>query len=90
MRDAIGSGATGDKVDFPDPDAATLGTDEEAGGPSPTPSERAAALRQELRQSAVRGDRNGCWKLSLPDGGMANDLRRMYRLVVIAWALWMG
>src|SRR5271166_5905484 len=32
LRRAIDSGATGDKVHFPDPAAAPLGTDDEAGG----------------------------------------------------------
>jgi hypothetical protein len=32
LRDAIDSGETHDKVDYPDPAAAPLGTDEEAGG----------------------------------------------------------
>ena len=40
IRDAIDSGATGEKVGHPDPAAAPLGTDAEAGGNSPTPTER--------------------------------------------------
>jgi hypothetical protein len=40
MRDAIDSGATGEKVGYPDPAAAPLGTDAEAAGKSPTPTER--------------------------------------------------
>lgn len=39
LRDAIDHGATADKVDFPDPAAAPLGTDAEAGGFAPTPAE---------------------------------------------------
>jgi hypothetical protein len=35
LRAAIDSGATGDKVAFPDPAAAPLGTDAEAAGASP-------------------------------------------------------
>lgn len=40
IRDAIDSGATGEKVGHPDPAATPLGTDAEAGGNSPTPAER--------------------------------------------------
>ena len=40
IRDAIDSGATGEKVGHPDPAAAPLGTDAEAGGNGPTPGER--------------------------------------------------
>ncbi|HEY1340953.1 MAG TPA: hypothetical protein VGF59_25750 [Bryobacteraceae bacterium] len=35
LRHDIDRGRTGDKVDFPDPAAAPLGTDEEAAGSSP-------------------------------------------------------
>ena len=39
LRDRIDSGETGDKVAFPDPAAAPLGTDAEAGGHPPTAAE---------------------------------------------------
>ena len=39
LRYAIDHGAAGDKVDFPDPAAAPLGTDAEAGGFPPTAEE---------------------------------------------------
>lgn len=45
IRHAIDSGATGEKVAFPDPAAAPLGTDAEAGGNSPTRQERAMEVR---------------------------------------------
>jgi hypothetical protein len=57
LRADIDSGRTGDKVDFPDPYAAPLGTDEEAGGVT-TPEEALEKARQaELRlgQNAMRG-----------------------------------
>jgi hypothetical protein len=41
IRHAIDSGATGEKVGFPDPATAPLGTDAEAGGIPPTHAERA-------------------------------------------------
>lgn len=40
IRDAIDSGKTGEKLDFPDPAVAPLGTDAEAGGNPPTQVER--------------------------------------------------
>ncbi|HVW93756.1 MAG TPA: hypothetical protein VHB74_14275 [Devosia sp.] len=39
-RAAIDSGAAGDKIAFPDPAAAPLGTDAEASGAPPTAAER--------------------------------------------------
>lgn len=39
LKRDINSGLTGDKVNFFDPAAAPLGTDEEAGGASPTPED---------------------------------------------------
>ena len=49
LRADIDSGRTGDKVAFPDPSAAPLGTDEEAGGVT-TPEQALEKARQaELR-----------------------------------------
>jgi hypothetical protein len=48
LRAAIDSGAAGDKVAFPDPAAAPLGTDAEASGAPPASSERRQAFRAEL------------------------------------------
>ena len=45
LRHRIDSGSTGEKVDFPDPAAAPLGTDDEAAGNSPTLLERAMEAR---------------------------------------------
>ena len=39
LRHAVDSGRTGDKVAYPDPAAAPLGTDAEAGGIPPTPAD---------------------------------------------------
>ena len=41
IRQAIDSGLTGEKVGFPDPATAPLGTDSEAAGQVPTARERA-------------------------------------------------
>ena len=50
LKDDIDSGRSGDKVAFPDPAAAPLGTDEEAGGTPTNPQllflERQANLSQ--------------------------------------------
>ena len=40
LRNNIDSGASGEKVSFPDPAAAPLGTDAEASGNPPTEAER--------------------------------------------------
>jgi len=51
LRIAIDREAQGDKVDFPDPAAAPLGTDEEASGNPPTGEE----LAMEPLEPAARG-----------------------------------
>ncbi len=52
LRHEIDSCRTGDKVPFPDPSAAPLGTDEEAGGAPASAAEIDQAMRHE------RGDSN--------------------------------
>jgi hypothetical protein len=47
IRHAIDQGITGEKVAFPDPAAAPLGTDAEAGGSPPTHAERAVAAESQ-------------------------------------------
>ena len=47
LRGDIDSGRTGDKVDWPDPAAAPLGTDDEAAGRPPNASAVGAARRRE-------------------------------------------
>ena len=47
LRSEIDSGRTGDKVGYPDPAMAPLGTDDEAAGAPPTRDEIATARRQE-------------------------------------------
>lgn len=47
LRIAIDRGETGDKVAYPDPAAAPLGTDAEAGGNPPTAREIRAAARHQ-------------------------------------------
>jgi len=48
LRDDIDNGRSGDKIGFPDPAAAPLGTDAEAGGASPTPEQVRMAQRHEV------------------------------------------
>jgi hypothetical protein len=48
LRVDIDSGSTGDKVDWPDPATAPLGTDDEAAGTPPLRERVELALRQEL------------------------------------------
>ena len=50
LRDEIDHGQAGDKVSFPDPAAAPLGTDDEAAGHPPTPEQIAMARRLEVRE----------------------------------------
>ena len=49
LRDRVDSGQTGEKVAMPDPAAAPLGTDAEAGGHPPTAQERSLAARRAPR-----------------------------------------
>ena len=51
LKGLIDSGRTGDKVSFPDPGAAPLGTDDEAAGTPDTPARVAMAIRHELKNS---------------------------------------
>lgn len=50
LRQAIDLGHTGDKIDFPDPATAPLGTDAEAGGVSPS----AAEIAQDIASTPPR------------------------------------
>jgi hypothetical protein len=47
LRDDIDSGRTGEKIDWPDPAAAPLGTDDEASGRPPDAAAVEAARRRE-------------------------------------------
>ena len=50
LRKDIDRGKSGDKVGFPDPAAAPLGTDDEAAGNPPSEEERERASREEMRR----------------------------------------
>lgn len=57
VRKRTDSGKTGDKVDSPDPAAAPLGTDEEAGGARTSEEDIARAERE--RELKPEGQREG-------------------------------
>ncbi len=57
LRRRIDSGAAADKVDFPDPAAAPLGTDAEAGGAPPGETARERAARDTQRGDVVQAAR---------------------------------
>jgi hypothetical protein len=48
LRHEIETGQTGDKIDYPDPAAAPLGTDDEASGHPITQGQAASARRHEV------------------------------------------
>ena len=55
LKDDIDSGRTGDKVAAGDPGLSPLGTDDEAGGNSPSPKQINLARRQEAAIGAAAG-----------------------------------
>ena len=71
LRHAIDSGRTGDKVDFPDPAAAPLGTDDEAAGTPPTRRDVAVSLAQESARPDLRPKATGHWPISILLGAIA-------------------
>ena len=54
LRDEIDHGQAGDKVSFPDPAAAPLGTDDEAAGHPPTSEQIAMARRHEVKEQPTQ------------------------------------
>lgn len=54
LRKDIDRGRTGDKTDYPDPAAAPLGTDAEAGGNPPTAEQMRIAREAETRRPSER------------------------------------
>jgi hypothetical protein len=78
LRAAIDSGATGDKVDFPDPAAAPLGADDEAAGFPPTRSQVQEAEAREIGRT--RSDDSG-------RGGRMGALAAMVLVIVAAIAV---
>ncbi|WP_323717948.1 hypothetical protein [Paracoccus aminovorans] len=56
LRDDIDAGRTGDKVGFPDPAAAPLGTDDEAAGTPISPEQLHLAQRAERARGSASPD----------------------------------
>jgi hypothetical protein len=85
LRDDIDAGRTGDKVDWPDPAAAPLGTDEEAAGTPPDPwaveTARRAEISRPCKSIAHRGVGAG-WLLIAFAVALGIGLA--------AWTLWQG
>jgi hypothetical protein len=54
LRDDIQSGRTGDKVNFPDPAAAPLGSDDEAAGQTPEPARVEASRAEEIAPKRLK------------------------------------
>ena len=85
LRDDIDAGRTGDKVDWPDPAAAPLGTDEEAAGTPPGPwaveTARTLEVSRPYKSIAHRGVGAG-WLLIAFAVALGMGL--------VAWLLWQG
>ena len=85
LRDDIDAGRTGDKVDWPDPAAVPLGTDEEAAGTPPDPSAVETARRIEISRpskSIAHRDVGAAWLLIAFAVALG--------LGLVAWILWRG
>jgi hypothetical protein len=65
LRSAIDSESTGEKVNFPDPAAAPLGTDAEAAGEPPSAAERKAEMRSRPKAPPPEQDRGMVYYLGL-------------------------
>lgn len=83
LRRDIDSGRTGDKVDFPDPAAAPLGTDAEAGGDRPESASTAAepAPVSPPARQGMRRDRLGVIVYASVAGVVAVAI-----LGIVAWS----
>jgi uncharacterized protein HemX len=83
LRDDIDAGRTGDKVDWPDPAAAPLGTDEEAAGTPPEASAVETALRLELSRSSKSIAQRG-----VGAGWLLIAFAVALGMGLVAWVLW--
>jgi hypothetical protein len=83
LRDDIDAGRTGDKVDWPDPAAAPLGTDEEAAGTPPEASAVETALRLELSRSSKSIAHRG-----VGAGWLLIAFATALGVGLVAWILW--
>jgi hypothetical protein len=83
LRDDIDAGRTGDKVDWPDPAAVPLGTDEEAAGTPPDASAVETALRLEKWRSSDSVARRG-----VGAGWLLIAFAMALGMGLVAWILW--
>ena len=85
LRDDIDAGRTGDKIDWPDPAAVPLGTDEEAAGTPPDPWAVETARRIEVSRpcnSIAHRGVGAAWLLIAFAAALGSGL--------VAWILWQG
>lgn len=79
LRHEISSGRTGDKVPYPDPAAAPLGTDEEAAGTPPSDAEVERAERAEIGGNALRAPAVTDERVRDYSGEFDRERRRQHR-----------
>ena len=92
LRHALDRGQGGDKIDFMDPAAAPLGTDDEAGGNPPTREQMLEAARRELGPARSPHERRVRRTIPLraKDGVGLGLVLVAVLLVVVLLALWLG
>jgi hypothetical protein len=83
LRDDIDSGRTGDKIDWPDPAAVPLGTDEEAAGTPPDPSAVEMARTLELSRPNKPISHRG-----VGAAGLLIAFTAALGAGLVAWILW--
>jgi hypothetical protein len=83
LRGDIDAGRTGDKVDWPDPAAVPLGTDEEAAGTPPDASAVEMALRLEMSRSSKSIAHRG-----VGAGWLLIAFAVALGMGLVAWILW--
>jgi hypothetical protein len=83
LRDDIDAGRTGDKVDWPDPAAVPLGTDEEAAGTPPDASAVEMALRREVSRSST-----SIAYRSVGAGWLLIGFAMALGMGLVAWIVW--
>lgn len=81
LRHALDRGEGGDKVDFSDPAAAPLGTDDEAAGFPPTRAQVAEAARHELGAHRPEEERQA--RRTIPDRAKGGVVPRLWMIVAL-------
>jgi len=83
LRQKIDRGETGDKVDFPDPAAAPLGTDDEAAGAAPAKISPEAEVREVPRPNDTGERGRAHWETPHRDRWTGPTLALLGILVVV-------